>query len=291
MENIEIWKPIKNYEGKYEVSNLGHFRDAYLHDRSVIFPKDFHKGRGHVELYKEGVRHDLDAACVVAESFLNVEYGNSVIFFLDDDPTNLIVDNLSTDVNVWLSSISIDFEVWKLIPGYEDCYAISNLGRLASLPRLIPHSRLGHQMRRGKLKEYPTSEKYKNWITVQLWKNGKAEQFPIHQLVAKCFLPNPDNLPFINHIDGNPSNNRVSNLEWCTPKENYDHAIRTGLLVPQDVWMGKKVIDTETGIVYSSISRCAKELGIGHGSVVEACNRYPMKYRGHQLQWEVRSNE
>lgn len=58
--------------------------------------------------------------------------------------------------------------------------------------------------------------------------NGKPRR--VHRLIAKHFIPNPDNKPHINHKDGNPLNNHVSNLEWCTHKENMQHGFRTGLI-------------------------------------------------------------
>lgn len=64
----------------------------------------------------------------------------------------------------------------------------------------------------------------KGYLCVDLYKNGKRKRFYIHRLVAETFIPNPENKPYINHIDGNPKNNNVSNLEWCTPLENVEHA-------------------------------------------------------------------
>lgn len=65
---------------------------------------------------------------------------------------------------------------------------------------------------------------------VNLSKNGKAQKYLIHRLIAKVFIPNPESLPCVNHKDGDKSNNTVSNLEWCTYSENQKHAYSTGLI-------------------------------------------------------------
>ena len=66
---------------------------------------------------------------------------------------------------------------------------------------------------------------------VELWKNNKREVPFIHRLVAKAFIPNPQNKPQVNHIDGDRRNNHVDNLEWCTNGENVKHAYAHGLIV------------------------------------------------------------
>lgn len=68
---------------------------------------------------------------------------------------------------------------------------------------------------------------------VCLRKNGTPKVVHLHRLVAAAYIPNPNNKPCINHIDGNPNNNHISNLEWCTHAENMQHAYNTGLNIPR----------------------------------------------------------
>ena len=110
-----------------------------------------------------------------------------------------------------------DFETeqWRAVEGYPG-YEVSNLGRVK-----------GH----GKI-----MKPYKHRVTykmVDLYKSGKrVARGMVHRMVANAFIPNPDNKPEVNHIDGNKHNNDISNLEWCTHHENMSHAWNTGLIKP-----------------------------------------------------------
>ncbi len=75
----------------------------------------------------------------------------------------------------------------------------------------------------------PSSNGKYNYQRLTVGKRGEQSTQYIHRLVAECFIPNPDNKPCVNHIDGNKLNNDVSNLEWCTISENHIHAMATGL--------------------------------------------------------------
>lgn len=110
-------------------------------------------------------------------------------------------------------------EIWKDIKGYEGKYQISNLGRVKSL-----------NYNNTKKEKIIKSEITKGYVRYRLSKNKKLKRFLAHRLVAEAFIPNPNNYPIINHIDGNPLNNDIKNLEWCTYKYNAQHALKTGLV-------------------------------------------------------------
>ena len=113
-------------------------------------------------------------------------------------------------------------EIWKDVPGYEGLYQVSNYGRVLSLYRYRKKSQ-------NILKTFTRKTGY---IAVTLQKNGKRETKLVHQLVALCFIDNPNNYPIINHKDENPSNNRVDNLEWCTHKYNSNYGTGFFCLIP-----------------------------------------------------------
>lgn len=111
-------------------------------------------------------------------------------------------------------------EIWKPIKDYEGCYEASNLGRIRSLDRWVSNGK-GIRLAKGKVL-HPTP-KHHNYLTVLLSKDGVKKRRHVHRLVAQAFIPNPDDLPQINHKDENPINNCVDNLEWCTAKYNNNY--------------------------------------------------------------------
>lgn len=107
-------------------------------------------------------------------------------------------------------------EIWKPVVGYEGLYEVSSYGRVRSLDRYDSRN----CFRKGELMNFFYGCGY---LKVVFCKNGIAKKYLVHRLVAQAFIPNPDNLPQVNHIDEDKSNNCVENLEWCDSKYNNNY--------------------------------------------------------------------
>ena len=175
-------------------------------------------------------------------------------------------------------------EVWKDVKNYEGLYQISNLGnvkRVSSRKRLKPYNRKGY-------------------IRVALSKDNIAKHMDIHRLVAEAFIPNPENKPEINHIDGDKSNNKVSNLEWCTRKENMNHAKNTGLWKMTDDM--KKGLDQSKRTYqydrnynfiqsFKSAEEASRQLHINTGNLHSCCEGKRKTAGGYIWSYEKRGGD
>ncbi|MCI6458453.1 MAG: NUMOD4 domain-containing protein [Clostridium sp.] len=124
--------------------------------------------------------------------------------------------------------IKANIELWKDVKDYEGLYQVSTFGRVRSFDKYIDVKirNVDKVLKRGKiLKQVYTKGGY---LKVSLCKNGKRTRLSVHRLVAEAFIPNPLNLPVINHKDEVKDNNYLYNLEWCTVKynSNYGTAIK-----------------------------------------------------------------
>ena len=117
-------------------------------------------------------------------------------------------------------------EIWKDIQGYEGLYQVSNCGRVKSVKRTAWSGLNGgcYVAVHGRILK--PSHNGQGYLFVNLSQDGKEKQYLIHRLVGQAFIPNPNNLPIINHKDENPKNNNVDNLEWCTQKYNINYGTR-----------------------------------------------------------------
>ncbi len=130
-------------------------------------------------------------------------------------------------------------EVWKDIDGYEGEYQVSNLGRVRSLKSSIV------------LKPMVATNGY---LVVCLWKDNVQRKYCIHRLVALAFIPNPENLSDVNHIDEDKKNNVVSNLEWCTHLYNMNYGNVRKLISERN--KGKKLSDEHKKKVGDYSAKC-----------------------------------
>lgn len=110
----------------------------------------------------------------------------------------------------------MDREEWKDIKGYEGIYQISNMGRVKSLSN--------GKYKKEKIRKYRKDKD--GYLQLNLHKNNVMTTFKVHRLVAEAFIPNPHNLPQVNHKDEDKTNNRVDNLEWCTVEYNNNYGTR-----------------------------------------------------------------
>ena len=151
-------------------------------------------------------------------------------------------------------------EIWCPIKGYEGLYEVSDQGRVRSL-------------KSGKERILkPGSDKY-GYLMVCLCKNGEKKNLLVHRLVAQAFIPNPDNLPQVNHKDENKTNNYVHNLEWCSSKYNANFGTRTQRQAEK---LSKPVLQyTKYGVFvreWKSTRDVERNLGYFHNNISYCCN-------------------
>ena len=123
----------------------------------------------------------------------------------------------------FIQSVTLPQEEWRDVPGYEDVCMVSNQGRVISKGRQV---RSGYGTTKWKQPKLQTAKKSSHgYYTVNVSKGGIAVPMLVHRLVALAFIPNPEGKPQIDHIDGSRDNNHISNLRWCTQKENMHNPI------------------------------------------------------------------
>lgn len=127
---------------------------------------------------------------------------------------------------------NLNGEVWKDINGYEGIYQISNMGRVRSLRRIKKGwetNNRGFCTSSKIIEERILKQHFNKYLYARLFNDSKYKSHGVHRLVGQHFIPNPENKPEINHKWGIKTDNRATELEWSTPKQNMQHAVSIGL--------------------------------------------------------------
>lgn len=149
-------------------------------------------------------------------------------------------------------------EIWKTIKDFDD-YQISNLGNVKSL-----------KYGKERILKQNFNSKYKFFL---LRKSGNIKMFYLHRLIALHFIPNTDNKNTVNHINGIKIDNRIENLEWCTQKENVQHAVKNGLNNVGKRSM-KKIINSVDSMEFDSVISAAKYYNISKNYLSNMLTEY-----------------
>ena len=151
-------------------------------------------------------------------------------------------------------------EIWKDIKGYEGKYMVSNTGKVKSLERTVWYNGGYYKKSEKTLKGYDNG---KGYLRVELCKDGKRKWYRINRLVAQAFLPNPYNLPEVNHIDQDKYNNCVDNLEWCTTQYNIEYSKAKAVIG----------INKVSGLIleFPSLMEAERQTGISNKHICECC--------------------
>lgn len=157
-------------------------------------------------------------------------------------------------------------EEWKDIIGYEELYQVSNLGNVRKIDRWVRIGRKDTYVSKGcVLKGYTD-----NYRRVALSKDGIKKTFYVHRLVALAFIPNPQNKPQVNHIDGDKTNNKASNLEWVTNQENMFHEKVNNLNKNTRVVIAQYDLDGRFKRKFKSISEASELTELSYSNIRSA---------------------
>lgn len=156
----------------------------------------------------------------------------------------------------------------KDIKNYEGLYAITSCGKVWSY----------------KSKRFLTPQDNGcGYLQVTLCKNGDKKRHYVHRLVAAAYIPNPNNLPQINHKDENKKNNCISNLEWCDSKYNNSYGTKAERSAEKQ---RKPIRDLDTNEVYKDLREASKITGVCTADISKVCNGVYRQSKGHHFMFE-----
>ena len=162
-------------------------------------------------------------------------------------------------------------EIWKPIKDYEDCYEISNEGRVRSKDRYVKVCGNGKRLIKGQI--IKPNICVNGYYEVMLSRNKQRKVLLLHRLVAMHFIDNPMGFPEVNHKDENITNNHVDNLEWCTSKYNANYGTRNQRCMEKIIKkpVRQLTLDGKLIAVYPMISDAMRKTGIDESQIIRVC--------------------
>jgi len=289
---MEEWRDIKGSGGKYQVSSFGNVRKL-CGPRSRRKDKYYKIIGPYPQVVIEGIVIAFPVHVLVATTFLPDLSKTHVIKPIDGDYSNSRLDNLE-----WVEPEIIEDlpgETWRNIEGYDGKYQISNKGNFRGITDY--RGRLKGAYHRIK----PLFPKGRKSVCLYDNRTKKYELRQISRLVAQSFLLNPENKREVNHIDEDPTNNCLENLEWVTRSENTRHGSCTRRGLETRAIRGRscaevpvKQICPKTNKVlriYRSLSDARRKTGVSVTGLYNSCRRYEGKVIAGGYKWEHASTE
>ena len=183
----------------------------------------------------------------------------------------------------FIQSIALPGEEWRDVVGWEGRYLISSLGRLVRTKSKTCPTKIMAPFRSNKHKK-------QSYLHIKLQRDGVAYHYTLHRLVALAFIPNPNNYPCVDHIDGNGENNNINNLRWCTRSMNNMNPIsrqrqaesHLGKVQSEKVRRPVVRISSHGDVkIYDSMQR-AEDEGFHHSNIHRVCNGKMEHHKGYR---------
>ena len=181
-------------------------------------------------------------------------------------------------------------EIWKDVEEFKGVLQVSNLGRIRTLDHYVRYKSPNHKkLIKGRIRKLFIGNS--GYYYFMFNHNGISKHLQVHRLVAKAFIPNPNNKLQVNHVNANKLDNRVENLEWCTPSENMKHAYdnkliplnkigHSGFLNPSARAVDAYTLDGKFLKHFDTMKDAANEYGIPLSGVCNCCTGYSKTCHG-----------
>jgi len=173
-------------------------------------------------------------------------------------------------------------EQWCIVPGLEHLYEASTLGKIRNVERYVETYQGFRKLSKTIRKPFSNG---KGYMSVCISSKPRRNEY-VHRMVAKAFIPNPDNKKEVNHINGIKNDNRAINLEWCTPEENKEHAVRMNLMPKGEMSANSVLTDSQVIAILRlhrinpDFNRTAvgRKLGVADSTIIKIIKRTRWKH-------------